>query len=322
VDVVRSAIDGSAGSREFRDLVLELAGTKGRILHESQHGGWSAVVLAVCQALGTDWRAARWPAAAIELIACATDVIDDLVDGEWDTAVAGTPRALNASFGLTWLAQRCAQRAVEDIGTERAGRIGELLAGGCLDACIGEDLDLLLELNGVVTEEEAHEASWRKSGSLIGMACQVGAACATDDPAVIEMASFFGRHVGMIEQLLNDIADVHPNTYWRSTDLSRRKKTLPVAYAIQVAREEGIDAITEWYDPATSQNAARTEGELAQALASSGALHYAWVIADVHRREAQAALRSLSELTGRKEVRGLGRLVPTLRLATESATAA
>jgi geranylgeranyl diphosphate synthase type I len=276
----------------------------------------------MCQALGEDWRAARWPAAAIEFIACATDVIDDLADGEWDSGLADAPRALNASFGLTWLAQLCAQRAAQDLGAERAHRIGELLTGGCLSACVGEDLDLRLESNGSVTEDQAHEASWRKSGSLIGMACEVGAACASDDPKVIETAGLFGRHVGMIEQLLNDIGDVHPDSYWRSTDLSRRKKTLPVAYALQVAREEGMDAITEWYDPETRQNAALTEGELAQALASSGALHYAWVIADVHRTEARAALRSLSELTGRKEVRALNKLVPTLRLEAESAAAA
>ncbi len=72
----------------------------------------------------------------------------------------------------------------------------------------------------------------RKAGSLAAMACQVGAAVAVDDPAILELVGDFGRHVGVVAQLLNDLAGVDPDSASRGSDLRRGKKTLPIAYAL------------------------------------------------------------------------------------------
>lgn len=145
----------------------------------------------------------------------------------------------------------------------------------------------------------------------MAMACQVGAAVATDEAAVIGLAATFGSHVGVVAQLLNDLAGVEPGAAGRGTDLRRRKKTLPVAFALRCAGEEGLPEVLAWYrgEPTSIGD----EEWLAGVLRDLGALHYTWVVADAHRREALATVRRLAEATGRAEVWGLRRLVPTLQ---------
>jgi geranylgeranyl diphosphate synthase type I len=150
-----------------------------------------------------------------------------------------------------------------------------------------------------------------KSGALVSMACQVGAAVATDDPEVLRQIGCFGQHVGVAAQLLNDIAGLDPAD--GAVDLARRKKTLPVAYALRCAREESWPGLRAWFDATLGGQAdGAAVGDLATQIRQTGALHYAWVVADAHRRAAFASLREVSRASGRAEVSGLRRLVPRL----------
>lgn len=230
---------------------------------------------------------------------------------------------MNASLALTALAQCCAWELAGRIGSGRASRIGSLLAQGSLASCAGQDLDLVLEAVADVSEEAAHEATWRKSGSLFALACRVGAAVAVDDEALIEGLGTFGSHAGVVAQLLNDLAGVDPGSAERGSDLRRRKKTLPVAFALRCAREENLPVVLAWYEGAAAPS---SEGEvqLAAMLRDLGALHYTWVVADAHRRAALAALEALVQETERLALRRLRRVVPSVRarrpLGTERGT--
>jgi geranylgeranyl pyrophosphate synthase len=309
---VRIAIQEAVAEEEFRTLLLEIAARESRILHPTRPAHWHRLVLATCEALGGNWNLACWPAAAVEFVACATDVVDDLADVDWDAGLSPASRAVNASFALTWLAQYCVNQAAEALSLVQVHQISQLITDACVRASCGEDSDLRLEADSLVTEEQAHETSWKKSGTLVSMACQVGAACTSQEQAVIDTVGDFGAHIGMVAQLLNDIAGVDPAKAHLSTDLARRKKTLPVAFALQVARSQDVPPLLDWYrDP--SMSAPECWAKTAEAIARLGGLHYAWVVADVHRREALSAVRTLSRLTGRRQALQLAKLVPTLR---------
>jgi geranylgeranyl pyrophosphate synthase len=243
--------------------------------------------------------------------------VDDLIDGEWDDGVANSPRALNGSLALSFLAMRCLGPIEQHIDLRRAWLIRDLVARSVVAACAGEDLDLLFEASADLDEQRALEMTRRKSGSLVAMACRVGAAVATDDLSVLSLVGIFGEHVGVVAQLLNDMGGIEPNSLNRGTDLQRRKKTLPVAYALRCAREEGIGDVLDWYqDPSAAggldQQAEREEA-LAHRMADLGALHYTWIVADAHRRDALTCVRRLECSTGLASVRHLRRLVPSLR---------
>jgi geranylgeranyl pyrophosphate synthase len=285
---------------------------KGRVLAPQGSAKWPAFVLETCRVLGGDPDLAVWAAAAVEFAAAATEVADDLVDDEWSEQTTSQARAINASAGLIWLAQRSTARLSISLGPERTWRVSVLLAHGYLDACAGEDLDLLLEAPAEVTEELAHQMTRLKSGALVAMACQVGAAVATDDPMLLETIGRFGCHIGTAAQLLNDLAGINSENPTRGSDLRRKKKTLPVVYALRSAQEEGTTSLLAWYQgtPAPDSDA---EQDIASMIRELGGLHYGWVVADTHRREALGVLGALAHATGRTEVHQLRQLVPVAR---------
>lgn len=303
-EYVRSMIEQASDRQDFRDLLCRLMGQPGRILCPNGPIKWPAFVLCPCEALGGDPEAAVAAAAAVEFIITSADVADDLVDDEWDRRDDQWGRALNASLGLMWLGHRCVTNLADRLGAERACRIGQLISSKAVRACDGEDLDLVLESAPVVTAEETHVMTRLKSGSLVSMACEVGAATATDDPDVLSMVGELGGHIGVVAQLVNDVGGVISGS-----DLRRRKKTLPIAYALRCAREEGIPDILTWYEGTTVLSGA-DERRLSEVIRELGALHYASVVADAHRREALSLVSRLARATGRGQVGKLRWLVP------------
>lgn len=304
----------------FRSLLTGLLARSGRALAPGGRTRWPAYVFGFSDALDGNRVAATIAAAAIECTIAAADAVDDLVDDEWAVFGVAPGRALNAAAALPWLTQRCLGEFAAQLGTARAGLIGGLLADGYLAAAAGEDDDLRLEAIPDASAEAAHEMTRCKAGTLVGMACRVGAAVATDDPAMLLGAGTFGEQVGTVAQLLNDIAGVDPDPNGRGSDLRLRKKTLPVAYALRCAHDEGIAALREWYDRPRQPSQGcgggngRDEQAIAELIRDLGGLHYSWIVATAHRREAITALDQLARISGQPQLHSLRRLVPPVRL--------
>lgn len=309
---VRAVIRQSYDTPVFRDFLLHLMARPGRILAPDNSSEWSKMVLNTSRALDGDLHSAIIAAAAVEFIAATVHFVDDLVDDEWDEEAGNRDRGLNASLALNWLAHRCLDDLTERVGLERTRLIGNLMAQGVLAACAGEDLDIVLETTTDVSEDLAHEMTCRKSGSLIAMACQIGAAVATEDAEVLELVGAFGKHVGVVAQLLNDLAGIAPDAAQRGTDLRRKKKTLPITYALRCFEDEGIIDFLSWYHDGGALNA-WDEERLAALARDLGAIHYTRVVADSHRREALATLRRLVQVTGKEKLYQLRRVVPVIR---------
>lgn len=312
VRYIQGALTKHSKTPAFRDVLTQLMAQPGRILAPHGQAKWPVFVLDTCQLLGGEPVNAVAAAAAVEFAVAAADVVDDLVDDEWDSGIVPWRQAANATLALSQLAQSCALDCSAALGSTRAQRISSFIAQGMAAACAGEDLDLVLETLPMASEEQAHNMTWQKSGSLVAMACQVGAATATDDPTILELVGRFGAHVGIVAQLLNDIAGVDPDEPGRGSDLRRKKKTLPIAYALRCASEEDLSAVLNWSHsttPLSNQEATH----LALIMRDLGALHYTWVVADTHRREALAVVQELVKLTERHDVYGLRQLIPAVR---------
>lgn len=309
---MRAAIQSSCATPALRTLVVALLRAPGRALSRSHPSPWSGFVLHTCGALGGDTAAAVPVAAAVELAVAAADVVDDVVDDEWPTDVGTSRRGVNAALTLAWLAQICLAR-VDALDSRRTRRVGQLIAEALATAHGGEDLDLLLEASPDVSEATALDVTRAKSGTLVGLACAAGAMAATDDGAVIAAARAFGEEVGVVGQLVNDMAGVDPSDPSRGTDILRRKKTLPVAYALQCAQAEGLPTLAAWYEAPGGTAMTITEEEVVAAIAALGGLEYTWVVAEIHRRAALRRLHRLAARSGRPQlVACLRPLVPNL----------
>jgi geranylgeranyl diphosphate synthase type I len=112
----------------------------------------------------------------------------------------------------------------------------------CLALCEGQYLDITFERHDSVTVDAYLEMIGKKTAALLGASVQAGAILATDDPEVIEAYRRFGYDLGMAFQMADDVK----GTFWASAesgkpeagDVRRRKKTLPVVWAL----EHGSDA--------------------------------------------------------------------------------
>lgn len=309
-DCVRLALSQLDSEPALQSFLFGFLEKPGRLLGPTEPQ-WPRFVLGTCTALGGDPAAAAWAAAAVEFSVTAIDVADDLADGDLADDREASLRAPGAAVALALLSQFCCLQAANEIGMQRAHRLGLLLATGSLASCAGQDLDMLLEDDTEVSEERAAAVSWRKSASLAAMAATAGAACATDSMEAIETAGCFGRHAGMVAQLVNDIAGIIRGERGTSGDILRRKKTLPVAYALSCARDEGIAELLDWYRCAEPTDHEQHK-MVALKIRDLGALHYTWAVATIHANEARGAIRALESLTGRPTVRALHQLVPSL----------
>lgn len=197
-----------------------------------------------------DYDAALPGAAAVELGHNFSLVHDDIEDGDRERrhrptlwAIWGIPLAINAGDALFALSRLAIYRLLEDGFDER--RVLDLMRiydETCLALCEGQYLDITFERQDSVTVDAYLEMIGKKTAALLGASVQAGAILATDDPNVIEAYRRFGYDLGMAFQMADDVK----GTFWASAesgkpeagDVRRRKKTLPVVWAL----EHGTDA--------------------------------------------------------------------------------
>ena len=308
---VRDAISAALIPPQQRAALLSLLTAPGQVLAPRWHPRWSAFVLESCAALGGDVDAAVPVAGAMELVASAADVLDDVLDDDLVASLQAR-RALNATVTLVWLALRMVLDVNWRAGVDHGRVVAGILIQGAVASHGGEDLDLLLESDPDADELLSLQMTARKSGNLVGMACHAGAALATHDSAALRLVQVFGYRVGVVAQLLNDMAGVDVDPDKRGSDIRWKKKTLPVTYMLRCAREEGLQRVLDLYMRDEPLNPA-DEQEVAELIHDLGGLHYTWVVADAWRREALAGLRKLAEHTGCELVMRLRRLVPSVR---------
>jgi geranylgeranyl diphosphate synthase, type I len=188
-------------------------------------------------------------AVAVELVHDFSLLHDDVMDGDltrrhraaaW--AVFGVGRAVLAGDALLALAM--------DVLTGDPGRDDGLdaevprapagsvpvLSGTLLELCRGQSADLAFENRGDVRLTECLAMAERKTGALLGAACQLGALAGGADRRAAELYRTFGRQVGVAFQLVDDVLGIwgDPAVTGKpaGNDLAARKKSLPVVAAL------------------------------------------------------------------------------------------
>ena len=279
-------LDGAPVTGAYRAALAAALELPGNILSDAPDARWARIVWGCCAAAGGGWGRAVPAAAAVEILMVALDVLDDEEDGEETPLRAGlgSARALNVSTGLLMLAQRGL------MGVEGGAAASGVLLDHVLGACAGQHADLDPGPPGSIGLDEALEITAAKSGSLVGAACEIGASCAGTPMPLIELYGGFGRCVGMVAQLANDIAAVRPSATDK-TDIALGRPTLPLAYA----------ALYE------APRAGREADAGARASLSAGVPAYlTWAVADTYRRRALSLIpRLATDSRGRAELESL-----------------
>ena len=222
-------------------------------------GTWALLTFAVTRSVGTDVNEdnATMGAVAVECLLRALDLLDDIEDDDPSVVVEtlGVSRALNVSTALLFLAL---QALLSLQHTRGCGQEGSQLAlsvviNGVLSAISGQHRDILSEWRPTAnySTETCLSIAEEKAGSLMSLACRLGALLAGAPPEVCEQFTTLGMNLGVAHQLDNDAHDVSAayeaslhagtvTTVATKSDLRRNRKTLPVILAV----EQGIDLQT------------------------------------------------------------------------------
>ncbi len=255
-------------------------------------------------------------AAAVELGHNFSLVHDDIEDADRERrhrptlwAIWGIPLAINAGDALFALSRLALYRLMErGVSEHRVLALMRVYDETCLALCEGQFLDISFERRLDVTVEEYLEMISRKTAALLGASVQAGAILATDDRETIEAFRAFGYELGMAFQMADDVK----GSFWSSSesgkpvagDVRKRKKTLPLVWALEHANPADVVRLRRIYGPAMQATdgtvAPESEGlmtdaevtEVLEILERSGAHEHAVTEARRYRdRALQAAKR-------------------------------
>jgi geranylgeranyl diphosphate synthase type I len=271
------------------------------------------------QSLTGDYRKALPGAAALELGHNFSLVHDDIEDSDTERhhrptlwAVWGVPLAINAGDALFALSRLAIYRLMDGFSDHRVLELMKVYDETCLALCEGQYLDISFERRADVTVDAYMEMIGKKTAALIGGSVRAGAILATDDDTIADAYHEFGYALGMAFQMADDVK----GTFWASTetgkvqsgDVRKRKKTLPVVWAMQHAStadrarltaiyHDGIRA-TDGRGPAPAPVSDGEVAEVIEILERSGARDHASAEA---RRFRDTALDLLERLPCRPD---------------------
>ncbi len=214
------------------------------------HGGKRLrpyMVIKSCQIMGGKASDAMPAAGAIEMVHNFTLVHDDIMDG--DEIRHGVP-TVHKKFGMPLailagdvLFSKAYQTIVASrLPAEAKSKLVSRLAGGCIDVCEGQYLDMqMAEQKRTPTPAEYVTMIGKKTSALFDVSCSMGAICAVrSSNADIKNLSSFGRNLGVAFQMTDDLIGVVGDSALTKkpvgNDLREGKKSLPILLAIKTAR--------------------------------------------------------------------------------------
>lgn len=177
-------------------------------------------------------------ALAVELLHTFTLVHDDIMDNDtqrrgcatvhvkWDTNTA-----ILTGDGLMAIAFR----SLMECQAPRLRRMGYEFSQSMLEICEGQALDMEYEKSEKVTVEDYLYMVSKKTGRLLGLACQLGALLSAADEEIADDLNCFGIELGQAFQMQDDLLEITSDTINMGksldSDIVIGKKTYPLILA-------------------------------------------------------------------------------------------
>lgn len=259
-----------------------------------------------CQAAGGEPEWADDLAASWFLFYAAAHIMDAVEDHDplagWSEAL-GPGGAINVASGMFFSAS-LALHSLNDnrLPAAERERLIATFYRQMISMCSGQHLDILAPQPSLA---EYWRIAEKKSGIFFALACQAGARLATEQTERIEGFRLYGRHFGILIQVLDDLEEWR-TTEWQTVAARKDKflRSLPVIYALDVLPGSERKALTQ-----SSATIIENQDDFKQVLhlvEQSGAALY--LMTEIERHAVQARLgleRSKALADGRSSLEGL-----------------
>lgn len=251
--------------------------------------------LLACEAAGGAIEHALPAAAAIELVHNFSLIHDDIEDDsslrrhrvtvwkQW-----GLAHGINCGDGMLSAAfVKLSQLPERGVTSQQALSALRIMAEVCLTLTEGQHLDMAFETQMDVTLDSYLSMIDKKTAALIACATHLGALLGGAAPSTVTAYARFGQHLGLAFQITDDLLGIWGQAQQMgkavSTDITARKKTLPIVYAL------GDPQLRACYshDDLTAADVA----DVLAALARQGAREFAEELANGHMAQAMDYLK-------------------------------
>ena len=232
IDRELSKIDLSGISSELAQPMRFSLNAKGKRLRP-------ILVLLVGENLGASRKNLMPAALAIEIMHTFTLVHDDIMDN--DTIRRGQQTVhvkwnVNTAILTGDALMALAFRVLMQTKSERLDQIGTHFSQAMLEICDGQAFDLAYEKYEEIDLTDYLNMIARKTGRLLGLACQLAAIIAGASPKVVNNLYLFGLELGQAFQIQDDLleltADQAEMGKSLGSDLTAGKKTFPIIMAL------------------------------------------------------------------------------------------
>ncbi len=236
-------------------------------------------------------------AVAVELVHNFSLVHDDLMDRDAERrhrptvwTVWGDPVAVLVGDAMLSLSHEVLAAS----GSPYAAAASRVITAATRELIRGQMADLAFEARAQVTAAECLDMAIGKTAALLGASSGIGALLVGADGGTVAALTAFGHEIGIAFQLVDDLLGLwgEPETTGKPvfSDLRRRKKTLPVTWAIEHGGSYSAE-LAAWF--ATGSQAEPATGELARIadlIERVGARDWLQTEADRRLRRALAAI--------------------------------
>lgn len=255
-------------------------------------------------------------AAVTEMVHMATLVHDDVLDEAEMRRRGATVNYLHGNEAAVLLGDLLISNAFHLCSTLGRPELNERIGAVTNSMCAGELLQLHHRNDWSLDAATYYEIINRKTASLIGVCCELGAAESGADAGIACALGEYGRKLGMAFQIQDDLLDLIGDEFIvgksLGRDLEKRKLTLPIILYFQTVspseREDtlallgttngdsdraGTESRTIESSTGRSPSSQATESSLRARLAESGAIQQAHAEATRLVNEAKDELRLL-----------------------------
>ncbi|MEE9285706.1 MAG: polyprenyl synthetase family protein [Dehalococcoidia bacterium] len=218
-----------------------------------------ALCLFACEAAGGLASQALPAAVAVELVHNFSLIHDDIQDGDTERRHRptvwyrwGHSHGLNAGDAMFVLGHQALGLANGDgLPPETALAVSRILTHACAEMIEGQVLDLSFEQRSTVCVDDYLAMIGKKTGALLECSLHMGSVIGCRDQAIIQAMRGFGKGLGLLFQVRDDMLGI-----WGAqdktgkpagSDIHRRKKSLPMVYAMEKVQGAARDCLVQIY---------------------------------------------------------------------------
>ena len=234
----------------FNDSLSHTDGLLSQVLeHIKSRGGKRMrpmLILLIAKNYGGITSVTQHSAVGLELLHTASLVHDDVVDESKERRGQASVNAEYNNKVAVLVGDYVLSTALLNVALTNNTHIVQSLAELGRTLSNGEILQLSNIQNSEFSEEVYYEVIKMKTAALFEACCEIGAMSANATEEDLEKAKSFGRNLGIIFQIRDDIFDYYDSKEIgkpTGNDMAEGKLTLPVLYALNSTEDEEMKAI-------------------------------------------------------------------------------